>query len=188
MRIESNFGQVADSIENHIHAMPCPGKNACPFPEPVNPESKQQADFYRDTGIWAPAEARVVLEWLMRECGFTAKDLAIAWGEKNIVWKIQERRVDTFNPWIESITGWLGLAFLSVLLLTTMMPLVFRAPNSNASIIQLVGVIVLEVISVALLMRYVVWPSRVAFRVRPLLKVFYQDESVAEKQLRSDAI
>lgn len=75
------------------------------------PESKLQADFFRDTGIWCPRGAREQLERLMDEHGFTAPRLRAAWQANNLVWDADRQELVAKTHWLESTFGY-GLAAL----------------------------------------------------------------------------
>ncbi|MDR1351464.1 MAG: hypothetical protein LBJ59_11960 [Zoogloeaceae bacterium] len=79
----SLFGQAAEKIFNISY----PNPGACPY---ETTESKRQAAFYRNTGIWCPKPAREFFEFLMDRYSLTVKQLKNAWSAGAVAWDIDE--------------------------------------------------------------------------------------------------
>lgn len=164
MRIDSNFGQVADSIENHIHAMPCPRHLACPISRQT--ESKRQAEFYRDTGIWAPAGARATLEDLMHNHGFTAPKLKAAWQANSLQWDDARAELVAKTYWFEPLSGYCVAIIMVMYLLIECAAIVINPPKGAwTSLVQFISVVALYSIVLYLAARFLVAPYSIARKV-----------------------
>lgn len=133
------------------------------------PESQLQAEFHAHTGLWCPRCAREVLETLMLEHGFTAKDLAAAWKNDSVYWDARAHRLVVRTPLIEAVFGW-GLVATCLGYFLSLVAPAMNAPNPvfGASL-ALGGAIYLSACWMAF--RFVLWPRRVALRVRRVMEL-----------------
>jgi len=131
------------------------------------PESQLQAEFASRTSIWCPKDARLWLEDLMENQGFTVRELALAWNAKSIGWnaKTGERNINT--PWVEAFSGWTLVALVTTLLLSVSLVWILSpAPRSIAADLSVFGAGTVYLGMVWLVCRTMLWPRRVAVRVR----------------------
>lgn len=63
LNVDTNNGQTAKKIENHFHALPCPGLQACPHRPGRAPQSLYDEDeFFRLAGFRADPREQALLE------------------------------------------------------------------------------------------------------------------------------
>ncbi len=165
---EAPVGQVAagDIKNSTINATIRHETTVIQLPE-RRPESQLQAEFAARTGIWCPKPARLWLEDLMEHHDFTARDLSMAWSAKSLGWcaNTGERTINT--PWIEAAGGWAMVALVTVLLLTVSITwAVSSAPRSVVADLSVLGAASVYLGMVWLVCRTMLWPRRIAMRVR----------------------
>lgn len=170
LNVDSNFGhlQVADSIENHIHAMPCPGPHACPVSR--QSESTCQAEFYRDTGIWAPAAAREELEKLMQKHGFTAHALKKAWQSGSLLWSDEQQRLVTKTHVLEPVFGYAIAAIMVVYLLFQCAAWIINPPKGTwPQLAEFISAGSLYAVMLYLAARFLVAPHAIATKIERIV-------------------
>lgn len=145
----------------------CHGGEICPYRGA--PESQRQVDFARATGVWCPAEARELLEELMRDHGFTVRELAMAWKADSLGWDTRAAGVVVRVPIIEAIFGWsMGLLMITYYLMMIWPLWLMEHRDAQAMLaFGLASAILLG--CTWLLGRFVLHPRRVALRVRRVL-------------------
>jgi hypothetical protein len=130
------------------------------------PESKLQADFARNTGIWCPKGAREKLEDLMANHGFMAKELEVAWRTKSLGWT-EQRGFIVFDFIGEAIFAWTMLivaAGLYAYFLGMAMSM-----NVNHDIRVVVAILIVTLITAGMMympLRYSIRPRHIAVRVK----------------------
>lgn len=157
---------AARDISNHTFHSTFKHQTVIQLPE-RRPESQLQAEFAARTGIWCPKEAREWMEDLLEHHGFTAPELAIAWNAKSLGWnaKTETRNINT--PWIEAAGGWALVGLVAALLLSVCVAwLLASAPRSIAADLSVFGALAVCMGMVWLVFRSMLWPRRVAMRVR----------------------
>ena len=165
---EAPVGQVAagDIKNNTVNATFRHETTVIHLPE-LRPESQQQAEFAARTGIWCPKAARLWLEDLMENHGFTARDLSVAWSAKSLGWNAStgERTINT--PWIEAVGAWAMVAMVTTLLLSVGISwAISTAPRSVAADLSVFGAAAVYLGMVWLVSRTMLSPRRIAMRVR----------------------
>lgn len=134
------------------------------------PESQLQADFEACTGIWCRKEAREWLEVLLEHHGFTVRELSLAWRAKSLNWDSKAGAPIIQTPLIEAIGGWALVALVITLLLTVCSAwVVAPAPRSIAADLSIYGAAAVCLGMIWMVMRTMLWPRRVALRVRRVL-------------------
>ena len=130
------------------------------------PESKLQAEFAKNTGIWCPRKAREGLEDLMANHGFMAKELEVAWRSKSLGWS--EKHGFTIFDFIgEAIFAW------TMVIVTTGIYVSFLGLVSSLNILHdwrvILGVVFISFIFIGLMympLRYSIKPRHIAIRVK----------------------
>jgi len=131
------------------------------------PESQLQAEFAARTGIWCPKEAREWLEDLLEHHGFTVRELSMAWSAKSIGWNAKTGARTINTPWIEALGGWAMVALVTILLLSVSVAWALSsAPRSIAADLSVFGAGAVYLGMVWMVCRTMLWPRRVAMRVR----------------------
>lgn len=132
------------------------------------PESREQAKFGKDTGIWCGRAMRRALERLLLRHGFTVPELRAAWKAKSLKWDSERAVLKAVVPLAELVAGWGMIATMLLFLLLDGFPRLVSSPD-------LFGVVVFAA-SVALyggtaawVYRRAVIPASVAWRVRRVL-------------------
>lgn len=168
-RFDGPVDQVAaGNIINHFQ-QPCPGPQSCPYKQD---ESSRQAEFFSNTGIWCPREARNALEWLMKEHGFTAKELAISWSASSLKWQRESGQIRTNTPLVEALVAWSFVLGMLCFFLALALPSVFSENKTAAFPGFAVGTI-MYIGSAWLAARFVLIPRRVALRAKPYLERYF---------------
>lgn len=171
--IETNHGQVAQDIRNQflgnvkieVPYAPCPGPHACPHKsESWQHETDLQTEFAEKVGIWCPRPARQIIGPLIGE--FTPRELRIAWNANSIFWSTRSNEIRVSTPWIEAAFGWgfvlLGSALFAILLIWS----IGNSPgNLGFATASLAGAL-LYLGCCWFAGRFMLWPRRIAIRVR----------------------
>ncbi|NMG29336.1 hypothetical protein [Aromatoleum evansii] len=148
--------------------------------EPVSqaPESQLQAEFYRHTGIWCPREARELFEDLMKNNAFTARELAVSWRANSLRWEDEAKKVSIVVPMLEAVSGWAMVGVMLIYFLTQAVPLIF-AKGGLENMTAFAAGVVMYLGSAWMVARFILWPRRVAMRVRRALarRSTYHSES-----------
>lgn len=164
--IQNNDGNRGQTTQNG-DIINCHGGTTCPFRD--TPESQRQAEFVRATGIWCPPKARDVLESLMRDHSFTARELAMAWKADSLGWDTKTGEISIRTPWIEAVGGWLMAAFMIVYYLLLVGPLWLKDQRDLRSMAAFLLASAIYLGAAWLIGRFILRPRRIAFRVRRVL-------------------
>lgn len=178
--VESNGGQAAGRDINNYYGPPSlPAQIAEP------PESQRQAEFHRHTGIWARLEAREALEALMRDHGFTAPRLCAAWKSNNLRWSESRRCLRVAVHWSEAAYAYGAALAMAIYTSICILALLLVRPELGSAkfVNGMVGAVA-GALSLALVLRYLVVPLRVAERVRHVLGD--ADGAKCQKRARGD--
>lgn len=177
LNIDINNGQAAKNIENHFHAQACPGQEACPY---ERGEAERQRRFEERTGIVCSSGARQVLEHLLDSGVFHYKQIALAWRQKTLWWDWDKHVLNAAVSRLDLAYGhflmWGGLA--TFLLAFFGLAWFRRNDPLNAEIIQIMVGACLFLTAAPFAEKYLVRPSRIARRAKPLVDAFYQTSSV----------
>ena len=131
------------------------------------PESQLQTEFAERTGIWCPKDARLWLEGLMEHHGFTVRELSMAWSAKSLGWNAKTGMRAITTPWIEAFGAWAMVALVTALLLSVSVAwIASSAPRSLAADLSVFGAGAVYMGMVWLVCRTMLWPRRIAIRVR----------------------
>lgn len=134
------------------------------------PESQLQAEFHAHTGMWCSRCAREVLETLMLEHGFTARELAVAWKNETLRWDVRGHGLEVRVPMLEAVFGWgVVMACLAYFLSFVLPPLIRGAGLEFGVSLMLGSAIYLS--SCWMAFRFVLWPRGVGVRVRRLMEL-----------------
>ena len=161
--IQGNDGQVTQAG----HIINCHGGATCPYRD--TPESQRQAEFARSTGVWCEPRARKQLERLMSDHGFTARELAAAWRQSSIVWNADDARIAVRTYLFEAVFAWGLITMMLVYYLLTAVPVLFSDTRNWQSAFAFLMATALYLGAAWLAGRFVLWPRRVALRVRRAL-------------------
>jgi hypothetical protein len=159
-RNEGQFTQTGDVIV-------CNGAAECPLRD--KPESQQQLDFARATGIWCPASTRALLEALMRECGFTGRELSLAWKAGSLGWDNEQNRLIIRAPLIEALFGWTMTALMVCYYVLAIAPIWLAEKRGLDGMLAFVAVSAVFIGCTWLLGRFIFRPRRVALRLQRVL-------------------
>ncbi len=159
--VTGNHGQVTQT-GNIIN---CHGRPDCPLN--AVPESQRQAEFAQRVGIWCRREAREFLELLMRDHGFTGRDLALAWKADSLAWGDDGPVVRT--PLVEAVFGWTMFAAMLLYFLVFGVPLLFVRPVEMNAFAAFALSVLIYVGAAWLVGRFILRPRRIASRVRRVL-------------------
>lgn len=134
------------------------------------PESQLQADFAASTGIWCPKEARMWLENLIENHGFTGKELRRAWQVGSIGWSNKRGEKYISAPWAEAVVGYIYYAGLSVIFFVPWLAwLLSDHPKLSAGQgLALAGCGTVYLALVWLLANFTFLPRRVALRIKKI--------------------
>lgn len=133
------------------------------------PESQLQAEFHAHTGMWCTRCAREVLETLMLEHDFTAKDLAAAWRSDTLCWDERAHRMIVRAPLIEAFFGWGLVAMCLAYFLSLVVPAMSGSNMVFGASLAVGSAIYLSACWMAF--RFVLWPRRVGVRVRRVMEL-----------------
>ena len=131
------------------------------------PESQLQAEFEQRTRIWCPKPAREWLETLMEEHCFTARELSVAWRNGSIGWNAEKDEKRIVTPWIEAAFAYGVIVILALYFLSLAYHFIFgpgAGMNNGMALLYGVGAMYFGMCWMA--NRFMLWPRRVALRVR----------------------
>lgn len=137
-------------------------------PSSARPESQLQAEFYRNAGIWCPRGARDMFEDLMTHHAFTARELTIAWRASSLRWGIDSGRLEIVTPMIEAIFGWSVFVVMLISFLFVALPYALSG-SWTTGLETFLTVGAMYVGSAWMANRFLLWPRRIAMRVRKAL-------------------
>lgn len=161
---ENNKGQITQSGDIYV----CKGASTCPLNK--GKESALQSQFYRDTGIWAPLEAREALERLMSEGGFTAPRLKAAWQASNLVWDDAAQKLVVKTHWLEPVAGWTGVVLMLLYVFLQGGVIIFsKTPLPMQGLAALLTALILYFGMAWFIGRHLLMPYGVGKRVRLVL-------------------
>lgn len=170
LNVESNRGQVAHKIINQ--AAPCPGPAACPF---ERSEEERQRRFEAQTGISCSRGAREALQHLLETGVFDYKQLAISWRSRSLWWDWDVVKLRTNISRLET-----GYGFVLVMLSIGMLASAVTAAITRGAALPtyewglLVGMLPVSLGMAVLADRTMIRPNRIAKRVEPYLRQYYQ--------------
>ena len=143
------------------------------FPQ-LKPESQLQAEFAQRTGIWCPKPAREWLEHLMEHHRFTARELTVAWKAGSIGWNAEEDTKRVSTPWIEAMFGYSMVGIMGIYFLTLALQWIFtpEAKNKWVAMAAVYGVGLLYLGICWMSYRFMLWPRRIAIKVRKKIETF----------------
>lgn len=141
----------------------CHGGVNCPLVS--KPESAMQQAFYESTGVWCPVGARDAFEWLMRERGLTAREIAIAWRGTAIKWdgKVEALR-DSRLPG-ETLIERVSIALAVCFAVLSMLGVLVSRPAGIVDGLQQVGTLAASLGYGWFVWRYLFLPRAIAARV-----------------------
>jgi hypothetical protein len=143
----------------------CHGRPDCPLN--AVPESQLQAEFAQRIGIWCRREAREFLELLMRDHGFTGKDLAIAWKTDSLAWNDDGPIIRT--PLVEAVFGWSMFFAMTMYFIVFGVPLLFVRPVELNALAGFALSNLIFIGSAWVVGRTILRPRRIALQVKRLL-------------------
>lgn len=126
-------------------------------------EWQVQATFAEATGIHCPAQAREVLEDLIANHGFTARELKQAWGT-SLKWDRATSALRVSTPLATLIFSWAFFAVASLLFLSVALPAAFSHDLPAAA--RYVTSIAFYIGSSWAVGRWLMEPRRIGLRVR----------------------
>lgn len=133
-------------------------------------ESQLQAEFAERTGIWCPKSAREWLEKLLEEHGFTVRELKVAWGNSSIGWHAAKNEKRITTHWVEPLFAWTMGGVMTLYVLIYGLKAVqadWSAPNVRLTMWGGAALIAAVYLGTCwMLSRFILWPRRVAIRVR----------------------
>lgn len=131
------------------------------------PESQLQTEFAQRTGIWCPKPAREWLEHLMEDHHFTVRELARAWKAGSIGWNADKDAKRIVTPWIEAAFAYGMAGIMSIYFFVLAAELVFGASSEKKWAMALFYGIGLVYVGMCwMLNRFMLWPRRVAMRIK----------------------
>ena len=131
-------------------------------------ESQLQAEFAQRTGIWCPKPAREWLEGLMEHHQFTSRELAASWSAGSIGWNARKNEERVVTPWVEAAFAYCVVAGLAAYLGSISLLYLLGAINQwGAAIVY--GLATVFCAMCWVVDRHLLWPRRVALRVRATL-------------------
>lgn len=136
------------------------------FPQ-LKPESQLQAEFAQRTGIWCPKPAREWLEHLMENHQFTARELVVSWKAGSIGWNAEKDTKRTITPWIEAAIAYGMVGFIGLYFLAVAGHVIWGSGADNKwgmAVVYGIGAMYVGMCWMA--NRFMLWPRRVAQRVR----------------------
>lgn len=134
------------------------------------PESQLQAQFQANTGMWCPRCAREMLEILMQEHGFTARELAAAWKADSLKWSPMQHSIEIAVPVVERIFGWAVVFAMGAYFLGLVVPLLMVEERNIGTFLAFAAGSLMYLGTCWLSFRFVVWPHQVAIRVGRVLR------------------
>lgn len=147
--------------------------HAAPPPRPEDPESELQARFKRATGIDCSRRARIELEKLMRDHGFTAMDLKIAWNAGALQFPHQATQLKVVTGLWEAVWGWFMLALFAFYGFDVARRLLHLGALYNLGVetsLYALGLLVGFSAAIGMVMKHHILPRRIALRVLKIQK------------------
>lgn len=111
----------------------------------------------------------------MEEHRFTARELTVAWKAGSLGWNAEKDTRRVITPWIEAAFGYGMVISTGIYFLASSSPWIFHPDNHSKTLEALVigGVMYLGVCWMA--NRFMLWPRRVAMRVKHIGQGEFQD-------------
>lgn len=173
LNVESNRGQVAHKIINQ--AAPCPGPAACPF---ERSEEERQKRFESQTGISCSRGAREALQHLLETGVFDYRQLAISWRSRSLWWDWDSVRLRTNISRVETVYGFALVAMGIVMIAGAAAAIILNGGNMPGYEWGLAGACLPAGVIAALAAdRTMIRPNRIAKRVEPYLREYYERSS-----------
>lgn len=174
-RNENNQGQVTQTGDIHLHAMPCHGPESCPYGKD---EAERQQLFEERTGIACSSGARMAFDHLLNSGVFNYRQLDLAHGKKSLWWDWDKHRLHAEESRLDVFYGytWMVLAAVFfVLILGLLIANHGREPITYDSLLTIAAGVLFLVTS-PFAEKLLIRPSKIARRAKPLLDEFYADE------------
>lgn len=163
--------------------MPCPGPEACPhMREPWENETRLIDEFTKRVGICCPRGARLTLGKLIGE--FTPRELRIAWKENSLQWNAEANELRFVTPWIEAAMGWGFISSATCFFAYAFISAFLKSPNNLSFAFTLCAGSLMYAGAFWLAVRYLLWPRRIAIRVRNRLAVDAEPRETGDRQSR----
>lgn len=134
------------------------------------PESQLQAEFHAHTGMWCSRCAREVLETLMLEHGFTARELYAAWQNDTLFWDGHHHRLEVRTPFFEAVFGWGVVVACLVYFLSFVLPPMVKGAGVAFGVSLMLGTAI-YLSSCWMAFRFVLWPRQVGIKVRRVMEL-----------------
>lgn len=130
-------------------------------------ESQMQAAFYQATGIYCSKEARIDLESLLDDHGFTVRELKRVWNSGAMSHNRQADAFEFHSRGLDLMIGWLGWLVLSMGLWVYGTDYIDQAFQTHVmrSAAFMVGLVAYAA-GLSLFFYAFIWPQRIATRVR----------------------
>lgn len=129
-------------------------------------EVEKQSLFYRATGISCNESARIQIERLISDFGFTNKEVYIAWQGRILIYDVSNRRivVNSINFFKYVVYVSVLAAFLMLILTTVSIFISFdihKFPESLILFVLMLG----NVVATYIVLRYVITPVKLVKRL-----------------------
>ncbi len=129
-------------------------------------EEQLQHEFALRTKIDCGKEARLWLQQLMEHHGFGARELAVSWKANAIYWDKKHGRPRVSTSWLEAAFVYFVAGALGLWCLSLAVAFIWAGPDHLPARMAVYALCLAYLGICWLMARFILWPRRVALRVR----------------------
>lgn len=171
-------------ITTHHHNAPCPGPSACPF---ERSEEERQKRFESQTGISCSRGAREALQHLLETGVFDYRQLAISWRYRSLWWDWDAVQLKTNISQVETVYGFALVAMGIVMIAGAATAVILNGGSMPGYEWGMAGAAMPAGVIAALTAdRTMIRPNRIAKRVEPYLRQYYERSSNSPSRCESE--